>query len=60
MDLRTLRLAIAYGDRSNRSMHPSQVATGDHPPLLDGKASELGGTIKVFPAMIAKRKGITL
>ena len=25
-------LAIAGGDRSDRALHPSQVAGGDHPP----------------------------
>ena len=28
---RTLRLAIACGDRSDRTLHPSQVAAFDHP-----------------------------
>ena len=31
-DLRTVRLAIAKGDRSDRVMHPSQVAGHDDPP----------------------------
>jgi hypothetical protein len=42
---RTLRLAIAYGDRSNRTMHPSQVARGDRPPLLWRTTSKLGRSI---------------
>ena len=33
-DLRTLRLAIASGDRRDRATHRSQVAKGHHPPPL--------------------------
>ena len=41
-DLRTVRLAIAYGDRSDRVMHPSQVAGHDDPPYA-GRGTEEGG-----------------
>ena len=40
-DLRTVRLAIACGDLSDKVMHPSQVAGGDHPPLRDRGSSQL-------------------
>ncbi len=36
-------LAIASGDLSDRTMHPSQVAGGDHPPFsIDKPASSEG------------------
>ena len=38
-DLRTVRLAIACGDLSDRVMHPSQVAGGDHPPSYGDRGS---------------------
>ena len=40
-DLRTVRLAIANGDRSDRVMHPSQVAGHDDPPYA-GRGTEEG------------------
>ena len=30
--LRTWRLAIAFGDRRDQALRPSQVAGGEHPP----------------------------
>ena len=50
-DLRTVRLAIASGDRSDRVMHPSQVAGHDDPPYA-GRGNEGGGLAmetRVFP-----------
>jgi hypothetical protein len=38
-DLRTLRLAIASGDRTNSALHLSHVAEGHHPPDA-GKGNE--------------------
>ena len=40
--LRTVRLAIASGDRSGRPMHPSQVAGHDDPPYA-GRGNEEDG-----------------
>src|SRR5512146_2479503 len=42
---RTVRLAITRGDRSDRTMHPSQVAAGDHPPYARTGTSKLGRNI---------------
>jgi hypothetical protein len=33
-DLRTVRLAIACGDRRDKTLHPSQIAVGARPPSL--------------------------
>ena len=45
-DLRTGRLAIAYGERSHRAMHPSQVAVRSDMRAIPGtKTSKLGGII---------------
>jgi len=41
-DLRTVRLAIAKGDRSDRVIHPSQVAGHDDPPYAE-YGNEEGG-----------------
>jgi hypothetical protein len=45
-DLRTVRLAIACGDRSNSAMHPSQVAGGDTSTFQHRGMSELGGSFE--------------
>ena len=41
-DLRTVRLAIVKGDRSDRVIHPSQVAGHDDPPYAE-HGNEEGG-----------------
>jgi hypothetical protein len=45
-DLRTVRLAIARGDRSDRALHPSQVAGGDQPPFRTGQRASLEESLK--------------
>ena len=45
MDLQTLRLAIARGDRSDTALHPSQVARSALSTSMDRRISELGRTI---------------
>ena len=57
MDFRTERLAIACGDRSDKALHPSQVAAGNPATFLKKeKTSELGRSIIGSPSPNGDRR----